>query len=102
MRMPSGCAREASDVLLFNEKGEITESTVANVAVEIDGVLFTPPVHCGLLPGTRRAWMLDHAQLRERVVGIAEMFASPNVFLLNSVRGMHKVNIRVSDKHTGR
>ncbi len=89
VRMCKGC----KDVLLFNEKGEITESTVANVAVEINGVLYTPPVRCGLLPGTQRAWMLDHAQLQERVISIEDVRSSPNVYLLNSVRGIQKVNI---------
>lgn len=82
-----------NDVLLFNEAGEITESTVANVAVEIDGVLHTPPVTCGLLPGTQRAWLLDHGRLRERVLCIQEALESTNVYLLNSVRGMRKVRI---------
>ncbi len=89
----------SKDVLLFNEKGEITESTVANVAVEIDGVLYTPPVQCGLLPGTQRAWMLDHAQLHERVISIEDMQSSPNVYLLNSIRGMHKVLILTSGEY---
>lgn len=87
VRSRPGCA----DVLLFNAAGQLTESTVANVAVEIDGVLCTPPVSCGLLPGTRRAWMLDQGLLRERVIGIAEALASPHIHLLNSVRGMHEV-----------
>ena len=84
----------AGDVLLFNDGGEITESTIANVAVEIDGVLWTPPLRCGLLPGTRRAWMLDHERLRERVITVEEALASPNVFLLNAVRGFQKAHIR--------
>lgn len=82
------------DVLLFNENGEATETTIANIAVEIDGQLFTPPVHCGLLPGTLRAWQLEHARLRERVISVQEVLKSPNVYLLNSIRGMHKVHIR--------
>ena len=82
------------DVLLFNEDGEVTETTMANLAVEIDGILWTPPVRCGVLPGTQRAWLLDQGRLRERVLHVPEVFASPNVFLLNSVRGMHKVQIR--------
>lgn len=82
-----------SDVLLFNEKGEITESTVANVAVEIDGVLYTPPVQCGLLPGTKRARLLDQGKLQERIISIAEILAGSRVFLLNSVRGMHEVKV---------
>jgi para-aminobenzoate synthetase/4-amino-4-deoxychorismate lyase len=88
----------SDDVLLFNEAGQVTESTVANVAVEIDGVLYTPPVRCGLLPGTQRAWLLDHAQLQERIISVQEVLSNPNVYLLNSIRGIHKVQIRVSEE----
>ena len=50
---------DSDDVLLVNERGEITESTIANVVAEIDGVRVTPPVACGLLPGVFRAALLD-------------------------------------------
>jgi len=76
------------DVILTNEKKEVTETTIANLAVEVDGHLCTPPVECGLLPGTERAELLDHGILRERVITMKELQASPRVFLLNSVRGM--------------
>lgn len=82
------------DVLLFNEDGEVTETTIANLAVAIEGVLWTPPVRCGVLPGTQRAWLLDQGRLRERVLRVQDVLASPDVFLLNAVRGMHKVQIR--------
>ena len=48
----------AADVLLFNDRNELTESTIANLIVEVDGSLLTPPVRCGLLPGTARARLL--------------------------------------------
>ena len=86
------------DVLLFNEAGEITESTVANVAVEIDGVLCTPPLRCGLLPGTHRAWLLDRGDVRESVVTFEQALRAPAVYLLNSVRGIHRVKIISSEK----
>ena len=82
------------DVLLYNERGEATESTLANLAAEIDGVLWTPPLRCGLLPGTRRAMMLETGLLAERIMTIDEMLASPAVYLLNSVRGIHRVRVR--------
>ncbi len=88
----------SGDVLLFNEAGQVTESTVANVAVEIDGLLCTPPVRCGLLPGTQRAWLLDHDRLQERIISVQEVLGSPNVYLLNSVRGMHRVRVSVSEE----
>jgi len=86
------------DVLLFNEDGHATETTMANIAVEINNILYTPPVRCGLLPGTQRAWLLERARLRERVLSVQEVLKSPNVYLLNSVRGMHKVHIRGAEE----
>ena len=85
--------RGAADVLLFNRDGFITESTIANVVVDIDGVLYTPPVHCGLLPGTYRAWLLENARIREREITLAEALNSACVYLINSVRGMHRIRI---------
>jgi para-aminobenzoate synthetase/4-amino-4-deoxychorismate lyase len=90
LRQRPGC----SDVLLFNEAGEVTETTVANVAVEIGGVRYTPPVRCGLLPGTQRAVLLERGELRERVIRIEELREHPRVFLLNSVRGLHAVSVK--------
>jgi para-aminobenzoate synthetase/4-amino-4-deoxychorismate lyase len=81
------------DVLLFNEKDEVTESTIANVAFELDGRLCTPPVRCGLLPGTLRAVLLQRGELCERIVTRAQALAAPAVYLLNSVRGIHRVRI---------
>ena len=46
---------DCEDVLLWNERRELTESCVANVVLEMDGRLLTPPVDSGLLPGTFRA-----------------------------------------------
>ncbi|MFH0880291.1 MAG: aminodeoxychorismate synthase component I [Lentisphaerota bacterium] len=82
-----------SDALLFNQAGEITETTIANVVVELDGQLFTPPIRCGLLPGTFRSFLLDQNKIRERVVTKEEILQSPNIFLINSVRGMHRVGL---------
>jgi len=81
------------DVIMFNEKGEVTESTIANLVVEINGTLFTPPVHCGLLPGTYRAWMLKCGMIEERSLTIEEVLASSRVFLINSVQGKYEVSV---------
>ena len=81
------------DVLLFNGKGEITESTIANVAVEIQGRLCTPPVSCGLLAGTLRAQLLQQGELVERPITVEELLRSRDVILLNSVRGKYRVEL---------
>ncbi len=86
---------DVSDVLLFNEQGEVTESTIANVVVDIDGRLYTPPIRCGLLAGTFRAWLLAQGQIHEQVLSISDILNSPRVYLINSVRGMWRVGVRI-------
>ena len=75
-------------MILWNEAGEATESTIANLAVELDGALCTPPVACGLLPGVARAELLARGVLRERRLSLDEIRGAPRHFLLNSVRGL--------------
>lgn len=79
---------DCADVILFNADGEATESTLANLVVEIDGAWCTPPVECGLLPGTARAEFLATGRLRERRIPLALLQTAPRLFLLNSVRGL--------------
>ena len=79
------------DVLLQNERGELTESTRANLAISQDGVLWTPPIRCGLLGGTMRAEMVERGELKERVLRPEDLRGAERVILVNSVRGMYDV-----------
>lgn len=81
------------DVLLYNERGEITESTIANFVMESSGVLVTPPIASGLLPGTLRAHLLDEGRIREQVLTIQDLKGASACYLLNSVRGFHPAAI---------
>lgn len=78
---------EMDDVLLWNRRGEITESTLANVVVEIKGKKYTPPVSSGLLGGVFREDLLRRGQVRERVLRREDLHRADHVFLVNSVRG---------------
>jgi para-aminobenzoate synthetase/4-amino-4-deoxychorismate lyase len=77
----------ADDVILWNERGEITEACNHNVVVEIDGASYTPPVPCGLLGGTYRQWMLENGLVTERVLTLDDLLRAERVWLINSVRG---------------
>ncbi len=79
------------DTLLFNERGEITEFTRGNVAVDLDGRLVTPPESSGLLPGTLRAELLAQGKLVERVVKREDLRRANAIWFLNSLRGMFPV-----------
>jgi para-aminobenzoate synthetase / 4-amino-4-deoxychorismate lyase len=77
---------EADDVILVNTRGEITESTIANVVVRLDGRWWTPPLDTGCLPGVYRAVLLDEGKLAERTIGVGELPACEDLGLINSVR----------------
>jgi para-aminobenzoate synthetase/4-amino-4-deoxychorismate lyase len=80
---------DSTDRFLFhktNERGEVTESSIANIVVSIDGELFTPPVTCGLLAGTFRDQLLAEGKIKERVITVEELKHAKQFFLINSVR----------------
>jgi para-aminobenzoate synthetase/4-amino-4-deoxychorismate lyase len=75
------------DVLLWNTRGEITETAIANVVARVDGRLVTPPVECGLLGGTLRQSLLAQGRIAERRILLTELPEIDELFLINSVRG---------------
>jgi len=77
---------DVDDVILSNERGEITEATVANIVVEIDGVRVTPPLASGLLGGAFRGELLDSNQIHERVLTRDDVTRASRVWLINSLR----------------
>jgi para-aminobenzoate synthetase/4-amino-4-deoxychorismate lyase len=78
---------DVDDVILVNTRGEVTESTIANLAVRVDGAWVTPPVASGLLPGSYRAVLVREGALQERAVTIEELLAAEAVALVSSTRG---------------
>lgn len=88
---------DVDDVILVNDLGEITESTIANVLVLIDGQWVTPPIESGCLAGVGRQLLLDSGAVLERTVTIDEFMLAKSVELVNSVRGRWQVRVDVSD-----
>jgi para-aminobenzoate synthetase/4-amino-4-deoxychorismate lyase len=84
---------DADDVILWNEAGEVTETTIGNLAVLIDGTWCTPPVSAGCLPGTYRAQLLDEGKLVERAVTVGDLPGAEELARINSVRGWEAVHL---------
>ena len=84
---------DCDDVLLWNDRGELTESTVASVVVEIGGQRLTPPVSCGLLPGVERQVALAEGRAREGVVRISDLAPGQRLWLLSSLRGSREARL---------
>lgn len=77
---------DCDDVVLWNERGQVTEACWGNIAIELDGEWFTPPVECGLLAGTFRQHLLQLGKLRERAIAVEELRECDRIIWMNSVR----------------
>jgi para-aminobenzoate synthetase/4-amino-4-deoxychorismate lyase len=75
------------DVIFWNCRGEVTESTIANVVVFADGKNWTPPREAGLLAGTLRDELISRGELFERTITKEELASAGSFALINSVRG---------------
>lgn len=78
---------DVEDVLLVNERGLVTESTIANVVFRFGDLWVTPPVADGLLPGVMRAQLLADGSVVEESVSVERAVTADAVALVNSVRG---------------
>jgi para-aminobenzoate synthetase/4-amino-4-deoxychorismate lyase len=76
-----------ADVILVNEQNRVTESTMANIVIERDGNLITPPRNHGLLAGVFREYWLTQGLIKEAEISETELLQSSRVWLINSVRG---------------
>ena len=78
---------DAYDVLLWNEKGELTEFTTGNLVLELNGTKYTPPQDSGLLAGTLRSELIAAGTVTERTLAISDISKASHMWLINSVRG---------------
>jgi para-aminobenzoate synthetase/4-amino-4-deoxychorismate lyase len=81
------------DVLLWNEEEELTEFTIGNLVVELDGARWTPPRECGLLAGVLRAELLARGEVRERILRVGDLRRAGRLWLVNALRGQVPVRL---------
>ena len=90
------CIRDSlhsDDVILWNEEGNLTESTIANIILNIEGSWVTPSTNCGLLRGVYRESMLENGLIKERKIHKSEIADLSEITLINSVRGEFKAKL---------
>lgn len=86
----TGC----DDAVLWNSAGQVTETSVGNLVVRLQGQLWTPPVTSGLLAGTFRRKLLRERVIAERPISLEEFRSAEEIFVINSVRGWIPCTLR--------
>ena len=83
----------ADDVVLINERGECTETTIATIAARLGDTWFTPPLSSGCLPGIGRARLIDEGVLTEAVLRPEDLRRADELAVVNSLRGWQRATL---------
>jgi len=81
----------ADEVLFTDADGTLTEGSFTSLFVERDGMLLTPPLTKGLLPGVLRRELLDQGRAIEAVLTRADL--GQGFWLGNSLRGLMRARL---------
>lgn len=77
------------DILLTNKK-QVIESSIANIFLIKNQVVFTPPLSAGCVDGVMRKWILKMLSgkypVQEKTLTIPEVLEADEVFLTNAIR----------------
>ena len=80
----------ADEVIYLNQDGLLAEGSRTTLFIERSGVLLTPKLEVGLLPGTLRQSLIANGKAREAELSIDDLNRAETVYLGNSVRGLIK------------
>ena len=82
------------DIIFQNENGTLTEGAISTLYIRKNGMLVTPPVSDGLLPGVHRAELiasLSPRQIKEKSISLEDIHAAEAIYIGNAVRGLRRV-----------
>lgn len=85
--------RGYAEGIMLNDKGAVAEGTVSNLFFAIDGMLVTPSLETGILPGVTRAYVIKLSkklgiQVQEEVFGVGQLAGFAEGFVTNSLVGI--------------
>jgi branched-chain amino acid aminotransferase len=81
------------EVVLLNERDEVSECTSANIFIAEGNKAWTPPLHSGCLPGVTRDVLLSEVhvsgiEIGERDLRLEDLARADEVFITSTTRGL--------------
>ncbi len=80
------------DVLFFNEKGYLSETSCANIFLVKNNRILTPKIENGLLRGIIRTWVINNFSVEEGEILYEDLKDADEIFVTNSLMGIMRVN----------
>jgi branched-chain amino acid aminotransferase len=84
------------EVVLLNERGEVSECTSANIFIVKGDQAFTPPLSSGCLPGVTRALLLEEIRVpgiavAEKILFTSDLESADEIFITSTTRDLMPV-----------
>ena len=88
--------KKINDCLVLNTKGNIADSTIANIFTIKNGVISTPGLDQGCINGVKRRHLLNQLrdggeEVQEMVITVGDIEAADELFLTNAINGIRWV-----------
>jgi branched-chain amino acid aminotransferase len=105
LAMQEAVRRGAFEGVMRNYRGELAECSTANIFAVRNGVVLTPPIDSGLLPGITREYLLEigpeaGVPVREQVLRDEDLLGADESFLSSTTRELVPI-VRVNDHVIG-
>ena len=89
MSFCGGDSPQFDELIYLNQNGELCEGTITSLFIDDGkGILKTPALTCGLLPGILRETMLQSGEAVEAVLTLDDVRGAKGIFVGNSLRGL--------------
>lgn len=84
-------AKGADDALMLTVRGEVAETSIANIFWEKNGTTFTPSAACDILPGVTRSILVElisdmGVDVRQGTYSLSDIEQASRIWLCNSVK----------------
>ena len=81
------------EIIYYNTRGELLETSIGNLVLKIAGKLYTPPIRLGILPGIYRQHLLETGQVEEKVLTLKDLARAEAIYGCNAVRGLYELQV---------
>ena len=79
--------------IYYNAQGQLLESSIGNLVLQLEGHLYTPPVELGLLNGIYRQHLLATGQTTEKILSLDDLTSAEKIYACNALRGLYELEI---------
>ena len=79
--------------IYYNAQGQLLESSIGNLVLQLNGHLYTPPVELGLLDGIYRQHLLATGQATEKILSLDDLKSAEKIYACNALRDLYELEI---------